>query len=136
LGERSAEVIPVQEESEVRGGPDAGLDGLGARLTGSGDPVFLATKMVFRLERPRLTVRFLIVVVALAALATEMGLVGWRAVTFHSRAEEHARHLKSGRSFLYDTEELRQWHERMRSKYEFAASNPWLVVEPDPPKPK
>ena len=111
---------------------DAGLDGFGARLSGSGDPVYLARKMVIRLERPRLTVRFLIVVVALVAVATEMGLAGWRAVSFYSRADDHARHLKSGRSFLYDSEELRQWQERMRSKYEFAASRPWLGVETRP----
>jgi len=125
----------VREGRGVRGGPDAGLDGLRARLSGSGDPVFLTPGGLIRLLRPRLTVRFLIVVVALAAVATEAGIVGWRAVTRRDRADEHARHLKSWRSFMYDSNESIRWHERMRLKYEHAARSPWLGVEPDTPEP-
>lgn len=125
----------MQRERPVRSGPREGLDGLGARLSGSGDPVYLEPGGIIRLRKPRMTTRFLIVVVVLAALATEAGSTAWRVVTYRKRAGDHAQYLKSG-SFLHDSEELRQWHERMRRKYELAASRPWLPVNPDPPEPK
>ena len=106
------------------------------RLSGSGDPVYLEPGGILRWRTPRMTVRFLLVVVALAALATEAALAGWRAVTYRMRAGDHARHLNSARSFHYDSEALRQWHERMGRKYQQAASRPWWPVAPDPPKPE
>jgi hypothetical protein len=83
-----------------------------------------------------MTVRLLLVLVALAGLATEAGLIGWRAWSYSKRAADHARHLMSGRSFIDDSSELRGWHDKMRRKYELATSRPWLSVEPDPPPPE
>jgi hypothetical protein len=80
-----------------------------------------------------MTVQFLMIVVALAAGATYAGLIAWRTVTYRMRAEYHAQYLNTGRSLLYDSTALRQWHERMQRKYEFAASHPWLAAETDPP---
>jgi hypothetical protein len=124
----------VRRVREVKGDPDAALAGLVSRLSGSGDPVYLEPGWIIGLPRPRMTVRFLIVVVALAALTTEAGMVGWRAVTYRMRAGDHVRYLRSGQSF-YDSDELRHWHEQMRRKYELAASRPWLPVDSDPPPP-
>jgi hypothetical protein len=83
-----------------------------------------------------MTVRFLCAAVALAAVATEVGLAGWRAVTYRMRADDHVRYLQSARLYLYDSTELREWHERMRRKYEAAALNPWVPVERDTPPPE
>jgi hypothetical protein len=83
-----------------------------------------------------MTVQFLMILVALAAAATYMGLFAWRTVTYCRRAEYHRRYLNSGRTYVYDSWELQQWHERMRRKYEFGASRPWLAVETDPPPPE
>jgi hypothetical protein len=106
------------------------------RLSGSGDPVCLEPGRIHRWRTPRMTVRFLLVVVALAAVVTEASLAGWRAVTYRMRAGDHERHLNSARSYLYDSEALRRWHERMGRKYQQAASRPWWPVAPDPTKPE
>ena len=108
----------------------------GARFSGSDEPVFVKTEGFFHSCRPRMTVQFLIIVVALSAGATYVGLMAWRIVTYSMRAEYHAQYLNTGRSILYDSTALRQWHERMQSKYESAASHPWLGAEADPPPPK
>jgi hypothetical protein len=118
---------------EIHTGPDAGLEGLRARISPSDDPVNLEPGRVVRMRSLWIKVRFLMVVVAFAAIVTEAGLVGWRAVTYRMRANDHARHLNSGKSFLYDSTKLRAWHERMRRKYQQGASSPWLAVEPEPP---
>lgn len=131
-----AGAVSMLRRRDFHSGPSPGLDGLDVRLSGSGDPVFLELGGIIRLRKPRVTVRFLIVVVALAAVATVALLVGWRAVTYRMRAGDHARHLNSARSFLYDSGELRQWHERMGRKYEQAASRPWWPLAPDPPTPE
>jgi hypothetical protein len=75
-------------------------------------------------------------VVAFAAVVTEGVLVGWWTVAYRMLANDHARHLNSAKSLFGDSEELRQWHDRMRRKYEQAASRPWLSVTLDPPPPK
>jgi hypothetical protein len=103
------------------------------RFSGLNDPVFVEPKGFFHSCRPRMTVQFLMIVVALAAGATYAGLIAWRTVTYRMRAEYHAQYLNTGRSLLYDSTALRQWHERMQRKYEFAASHPWLAAETDPP---
>jgi hypothetical protein len=102
------------------------------RLSASGDPVFVEPKGSFHLCQPRMTVQFLMILVALAATATYVRLIAWRTVTYSMRAEYPAQYLNSGGSFLYDSTELRQWHERMQRKYEIAASHPWLEAETDP----
>jgi hypothetical protein len=116
-------------------GPYSGLEALRARVSDCGDPVYLKPGGLIRLRRPRMTVRLLLILVALAGLATEAGLIGWRGWSYSKRAADHAMYLRSGRSFLLDSEELRGWHEKMRRKYELAMSRPWLPVEPDTPPP-
>lgn len=74
----------------------------------------------------------MMLIVAFIAVATWMGLVAWRAVSFRSRADSHRRHLSSGRSFKYDSSDLLDWHEKMQDEYEFAAWHPWLTPEPVP----
>jgi hypothetical protein len=117
-------------------GPGAGLEGLRTRLSACGDPVYLKPGRIVRMRKPRLTVRRLLVIVALAALATQAGLTGWRAWNYRKRAADHARYLRSARSLIYDSGELRGWHDQMQRKYERAASRPWLSVEPDSPPPE
>ena len=117
-------------------GSDAGLEGLRARLSGCGDPVYLEPGGIIPLRWPRMTVRLLLVLVALAGSATEAGLIGWRTWSYSKRAVDHARYLRSARSFLHDSSGLRGWHDEMRRKYELAASRPWLPVGPDPPPPE
>jgi hypothetical protein len=126
----------IQRKEEANNGPNAGLEGLRTRVSDCGDPVYVKSSGVRRLRRPRMTVRLLLVLVALTALATELGLILWRAWSYSKRAADHARHLRSGRYFIYDSTELREWHDQMRRKYERAASRPWLPVEPDPPPPE
>jgi hypothetical protein len=106
------------------------------RFSGSDEPVFVKPRGFFRSIRPRMTVQFLMIVVALSAGATYVGLMAWRIVTYSMRAEYHAQYLNTGRSFVYDSTALLQWHERMQRKYEFAASHPWLAAEADPPRPE
>ena len=126
----------VQSKDEACIGPDAGLEGLRARFSECGDPIYLKPAGIIRLRPPRMTVRFLLVLVALAGLAIEAGLIGWRAWSYSKRAVDHAVHLKSGRSFIHDSSELRAWHEKMRRKYVLASTRPWLPVGPDPPPPE
>jgi hypothetical protein len=132
----SDKVGSVQRDEEACLGPDAGLEGLRARVSDGGDPVYLKPGGIVRLRKPRMTIRLLLVLVALAGLATEAGLIGWRAWSYSKRAADHARYLMSGRSLIYDSSELRGWHVEMRRKYELATSRPWLSVEPDPPPPE
>jgi hypothetical protein len=126
----------AQRRGEACIGPDAGLEGLRARVSDGGDPVKKKPGGTIRLRKPRMTVRLPLVLVALAGLATEAGLIGWRAWSHRKRAADHARYLMSGRSFISDSSELRRWHDQMRRKYERATSRPWLPVEPDPPPPE
>ncbi len=88
---------------------------------------------------PRLTVRLLLIVVALLALT--LGLAGWmqrRAVTFRLEAArqyqgwvDHARPDPRD-----DPGPEASYHLAMYEKYLKAASRPWLPVAPDPPAPK
>jgi hypothetical protein len=126
----------VRRKDETTMGPYVGLEGLRVRVSDRGDPVYLNPGGIIRLHRPRMTVRLLLVLVALAGLATEAGLIGWRAWSYSKRAADHARHLTSGRSLISDSSQLRGWHDEMRRKYELATSRPWVPVESDPPEPK
>jgi hypothetical protein len=132
----SEKAASVQRKEEACIGADEGLEGSRARASDCGDPVYLKPGGIIRLRGPRTTVRLLLVLVALAALATEAGIIGWRAWTYSKRAADHARYLRSGRSYIYDSLELQGWHDKMRRKYELASSRPWLPVEPDPPQPE
>jgi hypothetical protein len=131
----SEKAVSAQRKEEACMAPEAGLEGLRARVSDCGDPVYLKPGGIIRLPKPRMTVRLLLVLVALAGFATEAGLIGWRAWSYSKRAADHARYL-SGRFWISDSSELRRWHDEMRRKYELASSRPWLPVEPDPPPPE
>jgi hypothetical protein len=75
------------------------------------------------------------VMIALLAMTVYMSLIAWRAVDYNSRSQSHRNYLNNSKSYVRDSTELRFWHEDMMRKYKFAASHPWLVVEPDPPPP-
>lgn len=87
------------------------------------------------MKRPRFTVRWLMLLVAIVAL-----LFGGLAITRSRRA-----------SFLKRSEELRwsayverhggsikaaEYCEQLAPKYEYAARHPWLPLSPDPPEPR
>jgi hypothetical protein len=102
---------------------------------------------------PRLTIRHLLLLVTLAGLP--LGLFGWmrRRAEFSLRTAYHSKqyrerlsHLAGGvwgmhrgrEVALPDPIELAsvRYHFRMAEKYEHAARNPWLPVEPDPSEPE
>jgi hypothetical protein len=111
-----------------------------------------------RFPRPRLTVRRLMIAVAVIALVT--GVIAMliqserrrqRAV-YHAKMETETQHLMN---FYRGDLVLRRgenrddfpamlgrftrrnlYHSEMRRKWEASAARPWLPVEPDPPEPK
>lgn len=106
-----------------------------------------------RLPRVRFTVRRLMVVVAVAAVA--IGGAAWvvrvgRLASDYRRL--HARHSsevqryheeaskalrsRNGRDRYVLASRLADYHARLESKYGHAAHNPWLPVDPDPPPPE
>jgi hypothetical protein len=72
------------------------------------------------------------IMIALLAMAAYVSLILWKAVYYNSRSQYHHKYLNSSKSYIYDPTELRLWHDNMLKKYKFAASHPWLAVEPDP----
>jgi hypothetical protein len=92
-----------------------------------------------KLPRVRFTVRRLMVAVVIVGLM--LGLGAWmarRSAEFRKRAESHMRTVRvmysigrwKPRGF-----DRNAWAWRMGEKYAYAASHPWLPVEPDPPEP-
>jgi hypothetical protein len=96
-------------------------------------------------KRPRLTIRRLMVLVALAAIA--LGIVGRfqrLSVTFQQKAEAYQKRVV----FTYrmtgigDSQipspnlERNSWTMAMMAKYRWAARYPWFPVAPDPPEPE
>ena len=103
--------------------------------------------------RPRITVRRLMIAVALIALGMGVGRVAWLGITYRRRADWHAvRHEIArdrvvwaermvGRGYLAPGAKLAaeseaDYHAALGRKYEHAAARPWLPVEPDPPGPR
>jgi hypothetical protein len=111
-----------------------------------------------RLPRFRLTVRALMVAVAVAGLT--MGIIQERSIQFRELASAYGRGAnelgvgfptpsrgrrsptitRSGQ-LVEDGPEAERldrrywWLREMAAKYEWAAENPWLPVAPDPPPP-
>ena len=100
------------------------------------------------MRRPRLTIRRLMVLVALAAVA--LGIVGWLqrlSVAYQQKAEAYERrivfifYMASG-PFEHPQpppppgSERNFWTMSMAAKYRWAARHPWLPVAPDPPMPR
>lgn len=82
-------------------------------------------------------------IVAIAALAP---LAVCAYVMIYSRRsyfyERSAFHGSKAKSIILETSlrghdrAMARWHLDLAIKYQHAAENPWLPVEPDPPKPK
>ena len=95
-----------------------------------------------RLGCPRLTVRGMMVAVAVVAVALSLIVLKRRSDGYRSLAGYHAARAmaESGTGpaesgFARIWTQQGEWHKRMREKYERAASRPWMPVEPDPPEP-
>jgi hypothetical protein len=89
-----------------------------------------------RLPRIRLTVRRLMLAVAVVALVIWLGRIYQLRQMYLEKVLDNKvalRQLDSGISCY--TEDHTNWHEAMKQKYEHAARHPWLPVEPDPPYP-
>jgi hypothetical protein len=95
-----------------------------------------------RLPRFRFTVRRLMVLVAIAAVISALGITverrgrfGWIAVGHRAHVPKHMPPTKP--VGMDDTVWCPiEWHESMARKYEYAAHHPWLAVAPDPPEPR
>jgi hypothetical protein len=92
-----------------------------------------------KLPRPRFSVRWLMILVAVVAVA--MPLVP-RARKWADRRSKEFRRL----SAIHEIEEIigkvnaeptrESYHKELAAKYEWASRYPWLPVWPDPPEPK
>jgi hypothetical protein len=102
-------------------------------------------------SRVRFTVRRMMVVVpligALAGVALRGASLLWLSVEYQVLAEKHAALAQSapgrvsvahvsGKVLAEWWSPRREYHLRMKEKYEQAAGEPWLPVEPDPPEPE
>ena len=84
-----------------------------------------------RIPRFRFTIRWMMVAVAIVAVALGMKVLNDRASGYRSRASDH-------RLDLVEPPNLPrvEFHNRMSRTYARAARYPWLPVEPDPPGPE
>jgi hypothetical protein len=102
----------------------------------------------FPAVRPRFTVRLLMAVVAIVALATAVAVLASRSNQFRALAEEQAEAEATSLAYADDArgrdedpqrvargEQMAAYHKSLKLKYERAARYPWLPVEPDPPMP-
>jgi hypothetical protein len=102
-------------------------------------------------SRLRFTVRQIMVLVPLIGAIVGVALRGasllWDSVEYQVLAEKHAALARSapgrvsvaraGGKVLAEWRSLRrEYHLRMKAKYEQATAEPWLPVEPDPPEPE
>lgn len=101
-----------------------------------------------RLPRVRVTVRRLMVGVAVTALALAADQVRRRRADYLGRAAINADAEQMSRAYADDArgphcdpqrvergDALAAYHAALRLKYERAARRPWLPVAPDPPEP-
>jgi hypothetical protein len=87
------------------------------------------------MTRPRLTIRRLMVAVAIAGVLIAGWVeVGRRCVRSLAIADHHSWGADSAIGFI--SRGKIAWHGEMQAKYERAARYPWLPVSPDPPEPK
>jgi hypothetical protein len=89
-----------------------------------------------RLPRLRLTVRRLMLAVAVVALVIWLGRIyQLRQMYLEKFLDNELALLQLDSGISCYTEDHMKWHQAMRQKYEHAARYPWLPVEPDPPYP-
>ena len=82
-----------------------------------------------------MTIRRLMVAVAIAGLIAGIGIEGERRrVRFLAIAENHS--WMACAAIALDRPEIMTWHDSMQRKYEHAARYPWLPVALDPPEPE
>jgi hypothetical protein len=97
----------------------------------------------------RISIRMLMVLVAIAGLAMAGAIMVRRSTEFRALAEEQADAEMMSMSYADDArgeggdsqrvargEQMAAYHRELRAKYERAARYPWLPVEPDPPEPE
>lgn len=90
-----------------------------------------------RLTRPRFTVRWLMIAVAIVAVV--LGLSRWlwnRSVAFRAIADVHNAHRMGSIPMHTGNLPWLMYHIEMEKKYDRAARYPWLPVAPDPPEPQ
>src|SRR5262249_51267935 len=94
---------------------------------------------------PRFRVRTLMIAVAFVAITSGTMLMWHRSCEYDRRAKYHAMILtglivvdgKIAGIRDHDLSEAeREYHDQLLGKYDRAARNPWLPVEPDPPPPE
>jgi hypothetical protein len=97
----------------------------------------------------RITVRRLMVLIALASLAMAVAIMVKRSAEFRAIAAEQADAEQMSHAYADDArgedgdrqrvargEQMAGYHRELRIKYEQAAWYPWLPVDPDPPIPE
>jgi hypothetical protein len=110
------------------------------------------------LPRPRVSLRWLMVAVAIVALVLGVGTMGWRYLALRTKADFHERMEREQAEKQRAIEDLalaanspevaarmradkavhakiENYHSRLKAKYRELASRPWLPIEPDPPEP-
>ncbi len=93
-----------------------------------------------RLPRAKVTVRRMMIAVAVIALVQWVVSMRQRSAIYHQRAEAYA-WLAGDKAFsgsladLLAERECDKWAREMEKKYRRAARYPWLSVEPDTPPP-
>jgi hypothetical protein len=102
------------------------------------------------LPHARFTVRRLMIAVAVFALLLGAMALRQRRSHFQALADYHAfqaRHIRSSHGSMIQpsgayvhiplgSSSRAEYHKDMGGKYGYAASHPWLPVEPDPPVPR
>jgi hypothetical protein len=95
-----------------------------------------------KLPRLRFTVRRLMVVVAIVAIAIWVFYIRreefHRLSLYHNKMSyQHGTLVGVGPGMsLHQPNATGQWHLKLARKYSYAASHPYLPVRPDPPEPK
>src|SRR5262249_48162231 len=101
-----------------------------------------AEATAMRSSRFRFTVRWLLVFVAVAGVASWWFIA--RAVQFRRLAHDHSEQatrntprpmIVGGTPLWFQPTPLLEWHLAMEQKYAYAASHPWFPVTDDPPPP-
>src|SRR5262245_40028901 len=112
----------------------------------SGLLAFVLTAVVWLLSRVRLTVRRMMIAIAVVATLLGVGLeLIRRRERFLRISVEHAVEAAmegtlvvtdQGPAYVGVKTEKGRWHEFTHQKYEYLGRRPWLPVPPDPPEPE